>query len=104
MKTAIAFAIALSVFTLQFAVAKENYHEKTINADTKDAFATVVASVRDEMQDGGKYEFVQKKERAEIDAKFNDMTALFDQYGTVSAMTQDAKVRLFNDQEVVTRS
>ena len=29
------------------------------------------------------------------------MTALFDQYCTVSAMNQDAKVQLFNDQEVV---
>ena len=101
MKTAIAMAIALSVFTLQLAVAKENYHEKTINADTKEAFATVVAGVRGEMVDGGKYEFVQTKERVQIDEKFNDMTTLFDQYGTVSAMTQDAKIRLFNDQEVV---
>ena len=101
MKTAITMAIALSVFTLQFAVAKENYHEKTINADTKEAFATVVAGVRSEMVDGGKYEFVQTKERVQIDEKFNDMTTLFDQYGTVSAMTQDAKIRLFNDQEVV---
>ena len=101
MKIAVAMAIALSVFTLQLAVAKENYHEKTINADTRESFATVVASVRSEMVDGGKYEFVQKKERVQIDEKFNDMTALFDQYGTVSAMTQDAKVRLFNDQEVV---
>ncbi len=29
------------------------------------------------------------------------MTKLFDEYGSVPAMTQDAKVRLFNNQEIV---
>jgi hypothetical protein len=100
MKTILAIAFAFAA-ALQPAGAKENYHEKTINADTKEAFATVAESVRGEMGEGGKYEFVQKKERVQIDEKLGDMTALFDKYGTVSAMTQDAKVQLFNDQEVV---
>ena len=102
MRKTLATAIALlSLSALQFASAKENYHEKTINADNKDAFATLAEDVRSEMNVGGKYEFVQKKERVEIDTKLTDMTTLFDKYGTVSAMTQDAKVQLFNDQEIV---
>ena len=53
------------------------------------------------MDTGGKYEFVPPDERTKIDKSFGEMTALFDQYGSVSAMNQDAKVKLFNDQEVV---
>ncbi|MGH8174362.1 MAG: hypothetical protein ACREPX_14580 [Rhodanobacteraceae bacterium] len=91
----------LALSALQPALAKENYHEKTINADNKEAFEVVATSVRQEMGGGGKYEFVLPKERTQIDAKLDDMTALFDKYGSVSAMTQDSKVQLFNDQEVV---
>jgi hypothetical protein len=101
MKTAHAIAAALALILLQPAIAKENYHEKQVNAETKDKFADVVQSVQREMAHGGKYEFVPPKERAQIDTSFADMTKLFDEYGSVSAMTQDAKVRLFNDQEVV---
>ncbi|HET7923646.1 MAG TPA: hypothetical protein VFL30_02045 [Rhodanobacteraceae bacterium] len=101
MRTTVALAVALSMAMLAPCSAKENYHEKRVNADTKEAFADVSQSVRREMDHGGKYEFVPPDERAKIDKNFDDMTKLFDQYGTVSAMNQDAKVRLFNDQEVV---
>lgn len=101
MKTTLAFAFALVLTALQPAGAKENYHEKGVNAETKETFAEISQNVRREMDTGGKYEFVPPDERTKIDKTFDDMTALFDQYGTVSAMNQDAKVKLFNDQEVV---
>jgi hypothetical protein len=100
MKTAIttvlAFAAAWSI-----ASAKEHYHEKAFNADTKEKFDDVAASVRKEMVHGGRYEFVKADERRKIDKSLDDMTQLFDQYGNVQAMNQDTKVRLFNDQELV---
>jgi hypothetical protein len=101
MKTTLALAVALSMAILAPCTAKENYHEKQVNADTKEAFADISQNVRREMDSGGKYEFVPPDERAKIDKSFAEMTALFDQYGTVSAMNQDAKVKLFNDQEIV---
>ena len=101
MKATVALAIALSMAVLTPCSAKENYHEKQVNADTKEAFADISQNVRREMDHGGKYEFVPADERAKIDKSFGEMTALFDQYGTVSAMNQDAKVKLFNDQEIV---
>lgn len=100
MKSAFAIAIVLATL-LQPAVAKENYHEKKINAQTKETFADVMQTTQREMAPGGKYEFVQAKERVQIDRSLADMTKLFDEYGTVAAMTQDAKVQLYNDQEVV---
>jgi hypothetical protein len=101
MKTTLALAIALSMAILTPCSAKENYHEKQVNAETKEAFTDLAQNVRREMDRGGKYEFVPPDERAKIDKSFAEMTALFDQYGTVSAMNQDTKVKLFNDQEVV---
>jgi hypothetical protein len=101
MKTTVALAFALFMAILAPCSARENYHEKQVNADNKEAFAAVAQNVRREMDHGGKYEFVPTDERAKIDRSFAEMTALFDQYGTVAAMNQDAKVKLFNDQEVV---
>lgn len=101
MKTTLALAIALSMAVLAPCSAKENYHEKQVNADTKEAFADISQNVRRQMDQGGKYEFVPADERVKIDKSFTEMTALFDQYGTVEAMNQDAKVKLFNDQETV---
>jgi hypothetical protein len=101
MKTAFAIAIVLAMAEVQPACAKENYHEKQVNAETKDKFVEVTQNVRREMDPGGKYEFVQPKERVQIDRSFEEMTKLFDEYGSVPAMTQDAKVKLFNDQETV---
>jgi hypothetical protein len=101
MNVRFAIALALSLAALQMAGAKENYHEKQINAETKEAFADISQNVRRQMDTGGKYEFVPPDERAKIDKSFGEMTALFDQYGSVSAMNQDAKVKLYNNQEIV---
>jgi hypothetical protein len=101
MKSAFAIALVLAMALATPAGAKENYHEKQINAETKEKFVDVMQSTQREMSPGGKYEFVQPKERVQIDQSFGEMTKLFDEYGTVSAMTQDAKVKLFNDQEIV---
>jgi hypothetical protein len=100
-RTTVALAIALSMVILAPCSAKENYHEKQVNADSKEAFADISQNVRREMDHGGKYEFVPPDERVKIDKSFGELTARFDQYGTVSAMNQDAKIKLFNDQEVV---
>jgi len=92
---------AFSVVAVSMAGAKENYHEKTINADTKEKFVEVATDVRQEMQAGGRYEYVKADERKTIDQKFTEMEALFNENGSVQNMKQDTKVKLFNDQEVV---
>lgn len=93
-------AIAL-VFAVLPAAAKENYHEKTLNADTQEKFQAVSDGVRKEMQPGGRYEYVRPEERVTIEHSLGEMDALFAQSGGVANMKQDEKVRLFNAQEVV---
>ena len=95
-----ALVAALAV-ALNTAAAKENYHEKTFNADTREKFQAVADEVRKEMEPGGRYENVKAKERATIEQSLAEMDALFAASGGVEHMKQDDKVKLFNDQEVV---
>ncbi len=91
----------LAVATVSAVGAKENYHEKTINADTKEKFVEIAANVRQEMEGGGRYQYVKPDERRTIDQKLTEMETLFDENGSVQSMKQDTKIKLFNDQEVV---
>jgi hypothetical protein len=83
------------------ASAKENYHEATLNADTHEKFHAVAENVRNEMQAGGRYEFVKAKERDTIERALAEMEDIFAAAGSVDKMKQDDKVKLFNDQEIV---
>ena len=94
----VASALVVVAFS---ATAKENYHEKTFNADTPEKFQAVAEDVRKEMEPGGRYEYVKPKERDTIERSLADMEALFTATGGVENMKQDDKVKLFNDQEVV---
>ena len=67
MKSAFAVAVVFAMALVQPVVAKENYHEKQVNAETKEKFVDVVQSTQREMGPGGKYEFVQPKERVQIE-------------------------------------
>lgn len=75
--------------------------EVIVKAENKDDFTAVVAAVHQQMQAGGRYEFVDQGERQKIDASFADMQSLFDKFATVAQMDQGAKVQLFNDQETI---
>jgi len=81
--------------------AKENYHEKSFNADTKEKFQQVSENIRKEMNEGGRYEYVTPKEHKTIEDKLGEVEALFTQYGSIADMKQDQKVQLFNAQETV---
>src|SRR5579875_2419046 len=54
-----------------------------------------------QMQPGGRWQYIDQKERATIDGSFADMGKLYDQYGSVDKMDQDARVRLLADQSTV---
>ena len=101
MKTLIAATIAMSIAFCGAAAAKENYKEKAFNADSKDKFDSVAASVRKEMETGGRYQYVNPGERTKIDAALTEMTSLFAANASVQSMNEETKIKLFNDQEIV---
>jgi hypothetical protein len=99
MKSAI--ATILTTFCMAASVcAKDKYHE-VVNAASDDEFAQVTASVRKEMEDGGRYEFDKPDERSTIDKSIAAMAALFNKKGSVANMTQNDKIALFDNQEKV---
>jgi hypothetical protein len=97
MKTLISSAIFLSIALSGVAGANEPYDEKPLDANTAQTFQTSAASVRSELRPGGRYAFVNPAERAQIDAALSDIDMVY----STGLMGQDAKVRVFNDQELV---
>ena len=75
--------------------------EVIVKAQNKSDFTAVMAAVHQQMQPGGRYEFVNHVDRDKLGASFADMQSLFDKYGTVAQMDQQGKVQLFNEQEAV---
>lgn len=100
MKILLPVALALSIAAFP-AAAKEHYKESGVKADTREAFEPIADSVRKEMEDGGRFEYVRPDERKTIDGKLSEMSAIFEKAGSVDAMTQDQKLALFNAQETV---
>lgn len=75
--------------------------DTVVKADTQANFEAVAAAVQKQMQPGGRWQYVNKNERATVDGSFADMAKLYDQFGSVDKMDQAAKVRLLADQSTV---
>ncbi|HEY6940689.1 hypothetical protein [Dokdonella sp.] len=60
--------------------------DKPVQATTKDAFATVAANVRREMEGDGRYAHVKPTERDKVERGLARMQALFDKTGSIDAM------------------
>jgi hypothetical protein len=88
-------------FALLFAASAwaDKVIEKPVAADTPEKFTETVAEIHDEMNAGGRYEFIRAEDRAKVENDLNAMAALLKKSGSVSAMTQVEKVQLFNTQE-----
>ena len=82
------------------AVPEEN-GKPVVKADSKENFETIVAAIHQQMQPGGRWQFIDDNERATVDNSFADMSKLYDQFGSVDKMDQAAKIRLLADQSTV---
>lgn len=72
-----------------------------VKADTKENFEAIAAAIRQQMQPGGRWQYMDQNERTTIDGSFADMDKLYAQFGSVDKMDQAAKVRLLADQSTV---
>jgi hypothetical protein len=70
-------------------------------ADTPDKLQGVIDSIHADMAQGKRYEFINPTERQNVDADFATMTALMQNAGSVTAMKQPDRIKLFNTQEHV---
>jgi hypothetical protein len=92
--------LLLAAFAVN-AVAAADKPSPTVNADTKESFATVSGWVQKEMHIGGRYEHVTDSERSTVEGKLASMSALLDKKGSVAQMNDAEKTQMFNDQEQV---
>ncbi|HJU26981.1 MAG TPA: hypothetical protein VJ722_09920 [Rhodanobacteraceae bacterium] len=72
-----------------------------VTADTKDNFEAIVAAIHQQMQPGGRWQYIDNGERVTIDGSFADMGKLYDRFGTVEKMDRAAKTRLLLDQSTI---
>jgi hypothetical protein len=82
------------------ALAKDKV-EPAVNANSKDAFATVSSWVRGQMEDGGRYSYVTPSERTRVNQRLDQMSGMFDKAPAVEQMSEDDKLKMFNYQEEV---
>ncbi len=86
---------------LQVGMAYATKTETIVKAENKADFAAVVSAVQSQMMPGGRYGFVDKKEREDVNQGLGYMQNLFEKYGTVAGMDQRTQMDLFNHQEAV---
>ena len=79
----------------------EENGKPVVKADSKENFEAIVAAIQQQMQPGGRWQYIDANERGTIDGSFADMGKLYDQFGSVDKMDQNAKVRLLADQSTV---
>jgi hypothetical protein len=79
----------------------EDNGKPVVKADTKDNFEAIVAAIHQQMQPGGRWQYIDQNERATLDNSFADMAKLYDQFGNVDKMDNTARMRLLADQSTV---
>jgi hypothetical protein len=75
--------------------------QKPVAADTPEKFAATVTDIHKQMETGGRYEYIKADDKAKVDVDLNTMAALLQKSGSVSAMPDADRLKLFNTQEHV---
>ena len=92
-------ALALVLFASPLAAKKpEEKAVAAVSADTADKFAVVVERIRSQMAPGKRYEFLSTADRESVNLSFDKMSAMLTASGSVGAMPEDDRLRLFNEQ------
>jgi hypothetical protein len=96
----ILFAIT-ALFAAPLILAASTEQKKIVAADNPQAFADLAASIRLEMESGGRFEFISAGDKAQVNADLDKMQASLNKNGPVSGMKIEDKLALFNTQEHV---
>jgi hypothetical protein len=101
MKRHLILTAAITAFlasTAAFGVDKYPF-KPDLDKQNVESFDQQAARVRKEMDKGGRYEYIKEEDRAKVEDGLNFMHELIVANGTVSAMKEDDRIRLFNRQE-----
>jgi hypothetical protein len=100
LKSLAAAMLVAGMMVSSAALAKDKV-EKVVVADTPARFAAVVEKVHHEMKVGGRYQFISATNGARVNTLLEQMASLLDANGSVAAMNDQDKIKLFNAQEQV---
>ena len=81
------------------AIADEVVKKPVDTADTPEKLQAAIDSIHGEMAQNKRYEFINPTQRRDVDNDFATMMALITKAGSVAAMREDERVKLFNAQE-----
>ena len=91
--------VAILMVLAGSAIADEVVKKPVDTADTPDKLQTVIDSIHAEMTQNKRYEFINPTQRRDVDNDFTTMMTLITKAGSVAAMREDDRVKLFNAQE-----
>lgn len=74
-----------------------------LDISTTGSFHEQAARVQAGLQPDGAYAFLSARDRTTVERQLQTMTALFQRYGTIAAMSGARRVELYNAQESVNR-
>jgi hypothetical protein len=97
------FAAALLAGSLVFAAAApaKERAERPLTADSKALFDDQAAAIRQQMQSGGRYEFVSEAERTEVEQGLERIAAVLGRHADAQAFNDGDKAELLQAQENV---
>ncbi|WP_257387237.1 hypothetical protein [Tahibacter caeni] len=97
------FAAALLAGSLFFAAAAtaRERTERPLTADSKALFDDQAAAIRQQMQSGGRYEFVSDAERSEVERDLQRIAAVLDRHADARSFSDGDKAELLQAQENV---
>ena len=93
--------MAATMLVLQVASVYAKESKPDVKATTKDEFAAVADHVRQQMNQGGRFDSLSQNDQATVNRDLSSMSSLYDRFGSVDAMDQSSKLQLFNDQSEV---
>lgn len=70
-----------------------------MTTDTPQTFADNEASIRKQMESGGRFEFIKPTDKAAVNNDLTNMEAMLQKAGSVGALNTSDKTALFNMQE-----
>ena len=80
-------------------IAADRVIDKPVVADTPEKFAQTASQIRTQMNANGRYEYIRPADKANAEVDLNSIAAMLEKSGSVAAMNETEKVKLFNTQE-----
>jgi len=94
-------ALMILLFAALPAVAKDMPPLPALEKENADAFKPTIDRIQHEMDKGGRYEYIKDDDRNEVNADLDLMLGMIREHGTVAAMKDEDRVKLFNTQEKI---